>query len=243
MQARQQWVSGFLACAGALVASSASAQWYVSGAFGASGARASTVVIDQPSSDTHLEFSGVHWTTAPFSVPPYYFVRVGCLMGDGRQWGLEGEVIHAKMFAATSAVVPILGRAHGEPVDTTAPMAQYVTRYAMSHGMNLAFGNLVFRQPLARTRGAIALTARAGGGFSFPHAEVTTQDVTADQYDFGGLALQGAAGLDLRLARRLSALVEYKLVYARPRVDVPGGDGRATAVIQQVAFGLTVRIK
>jgi len=45
------------------------------------------------------------------------------------------------------------------------------------------------------------------------------------------------------VARRLSVLLEYKVAYARPLIDVPAGEGWTTAIIQQVAFGLAFAIK
>ena len=230
-----------LAAGFALIASSASAQWYVAGALGVSHAQASTVVIDQPSRETHLDLSGVQWEAEPFHSPPYYFYRVGRLMGAQHQWGLEVEIVHPKMYAVTSAEVGVNGRSNGASIAITAPMAQYVTRYAMSHGMNLALGNVVLRRPLG-VSGAVAVTARAGAGMSFPHAEVTMGGESVDQYEFGGLALQVGGGLDVRLSARLSTIVEYRLAYARPEIDVPGGTGRTTATIHQAAFGLRVGI-
>jgi lipid A oxidase len=229
--------------AGLAMAAPASAQWYVAGALGVSHAASSTVVIDQPSNDTHLEFGDVPWAAKSFEMPPYYFYRVGRWLGEQRHWGLEVEIIHPKMYADTSASVPIRGRVAGVAVSETAPMSRYVQRYSMTHGMNLAFGNLVFRRPLAAAGGAVALTARGGAGISFPHTEVTMDGRAVDQYEFGGFAMSGAAGLDLRLAKRLAALVEYKLAYARPRVDVPDGEGRTTALIHQLAFGLSFAIR
>jgi lipid A oxidase len=226
-----------------VVAAPASAQWYVAGALGVSHAPPSTVVIDQPSNDTHLEFDRVPWAAKPFYMPPYYFYRVGRWFGEQRQWGLEVEIIHPKMYGDTSASVPIRGRIAGKAIDETAPISRYIQRYAMSHGMNLAFGNLVFRRPISAGGGAVAFTARGGAGISFPHTEVTMDGRAVDQYEFGGFAANGAAGLEWRLARRLGALVEYKLAYARPRVDVPDGEGRTTALIHQLAFGLSFAIR
>lgn len=223
-----------------IVPATAQAQWYAAGALGANAARSSTVVIDQPGRDTRLEFRDVDWTSDSFKSPQYYFYRVGRMLGERRRWSVEFEFVHPKMYGTTTATVDVSGRLSGAPVSVRAPMNQYVARYDMSHGMNLALGNVVFSMPLARTNGAVALTARLGGGLAIPHPEVTIGGVDVEHYEIGGPAVQGGAGIEVRLIGRLSAIAEYKLAYARPEIDVPEGTGRTTALIQHVAFGLRV---
>ena len=82
--------------------------------------------------------------------------------------------------------------------------------------------------------------ARTGAGPTLPHAETTVGGERLEQYELAGLGLHAAAGLDVRLHRRVSALVEYKCTYARPALTIAGGTARSTALTHQVAAGLAI---
>jgi hypothetical protein len=60
-----------------------------------------------------------------------------------------------------------------------------------------------------------------------------------EQYEYAGLAGHFAAGLDIRVRGRLSAMVDYKLTIARPEITIPlDGRGRTTSTSHQIALGL-----
>jgi hypothetical protein len=111
-----------------------------------------------------------------------------------------------------------------------------VSRYVMSHGLNFLLVNLTFRRPVGQ--GPMTIVARGGAGPTLPHAESTVGGVSREQYEFGGLGIHGAAGIDVKIHRWLSGVVEYKLTYAKPEITIAGGSGRMTAITQHVAVGL-----
>lgn len=225
--------------------SQAEAQWYVAGFMGANAARPATVTIDQPSVGTRLELAGVEWTSESFKSPQYYGYRVGRLFGGpGRRWGIEFEFVHPKMFAKTSSIVAIRGTVNGVPFDGSAPMDTFVSRYAMSHGINFALANFVVHQPLGGGDAPrLALTVRGGAGPTIPHNETTVGE-SIDRYEMGGIGFQGAAGVDIRVHRWLSATAEYKLAWARPEIDIArDGTGKTTAAIHQFAAGIAIGVR
>ena len=79
----------------------AAAQWYVAGYAGGNHTQPATVSIDQPSRGIHLEFTDVPFESQSLTSPQYYGYRVGRLFGRDRQWGVEFEFIHPKVFSRT----------------------------------------------------------------------------------------------------------------------------------------------
>jgi hypothetical protein len=218
----------------------ARAQWYIAAYGGGNHTQSATVKIDQPSAGTSLEFRDVEFTAEPLRSPPYYGWRLGRLIGERRRWGIELEFIHLKAIGQTSRPVAIVGRVGSGPsstaVDTRAPMNTLVERYSMTHGLNFLLVNVVSRTPFGAS--SVALVARAGAGPTLPHAETTVMGQAREQYEYGGLGAHGAAGLDIRLHRRLSGVIEYKVTAAKPTIDIVNGTGRTAAVSHQVALGL-----
>jgi hypothetical protein len=222
----------------------ADAQWYVAGYLGANHTLPAEVVIDQPSRGTQLQFSNVTFEARPFESPQFYGVRVGRLFGERRRFGVEFEWFHPKVYAETSRSVQVVGQYAGAPVDATQPMDTIVQRYSMSHGMNFALVNAVVRIPVsddpASVTSRIAFTGRAGAGPLVPHGESEIGGQVAEQYEVAGVGYQVAGGVDVRVYRGLSAIVDYKFGHASPEITVAGGTGHTTANLHQVAFGLAV---
>jgi hypothetical protein len=225
-----------------LLPRAAHAQWYVAGYLGTNHTLSSTVSIDQPALGTSLEFNDVAFDARPFESPQYYGVRVGRLFGERRRFGVEFEWLHPKVYADTSAAVHVTGRLANTPVDATARMDAIVQRYSMSHGMNFALINGVVRFPLSseagRVASRVAITGRAGAGPMVPHGESEIGGQIVEQYEVAGIGYQLAGGVDVRIAGRLSALVDYKFGHARPEITVFDGTGQTTANVHQLAFGL-----
>jgi hypothetical protein len=83
---------------------------------------------------------------------------------------------------------------------------------------------------MAPSRGGIrALIAvgRAGAGFTIPHVEATYLGRSISSYQFGGLAAQGGAGLELTIHRGLIAGVDGRVTYTRATDDL--GDATLSA--------------
>jgi hypothetical protein len=214
----------------------ASAQWYGAAYLGANHTQSADVHIDQPDRATSLVVQNVAFEARPLVSPQYYGLRGGRLFGATRKWGLEVEFIHLKVISRTDRPYTMSGEWQGAPVDGTERMDVFVQRYSMTHGLNYLLLNVVARQPLAG--GAVALTGRAGGGPTYPHAESTVGGAAREQYEAAGFGLHAAGGLDVRLVAALSAFVEYKLTAARPEIDVAGGTGHVRTIDHQIAAGL-----
>jgi hypothetical protein len=215
----------------------AHAQWYVGAYLGANQTRPAGVEVAVPNRNLSVEFEDVEFEAKPFSAPQYYGWRVGRMFGASRRIGVEMEFIHLKMYAKTDQVYPINDRTGLLDVPALTPMSGLVQRYAMSHGLNFILFNVVVRQPLGD--GPVSLVVRGGAGPTLPHAESTVLTVPREQYEYGGIGLDGGIGIDIRLGGRFSAMSEYKLTYAKPEIDVAGGTGQTSALSHQINFGIT----
>jgi len=217
-------------------ASQAQGQWYVALYLGGNHTQSSTVSIDQPADGVSLQFRNVDFEARPLSAPQYYGYRVGRIFGSERRLGIEFEFIHMKAYAETDRPYDVSGRAGVYGDGPLAPMNVVVSRYAMSHGLNFLLVNLTYRRPVGQ--GPMTIVARGGAGPTLPHAESTVGGVAREQYEFAGLGLHGASGVDVKIHRWLSAVVEYKLTYAKPAITIAGGSGSMTAITHHVAVGL-----
>ena len=217
--------------------SPAAAQWYLGAYLGGNTTTSSGVTIDQPATGTAVTFEDVHFAAEPLKSPQYYGYRFGRMFGAERRLGIEFEFIHLKVISDTSRTYALTGSIGGEPAPDDLRMDALVPRYSMTHGLNFLLVNVVSRTPLGG--GPLALVARAGAGPTLPHAETTVGILTQEQYEYAGMGAHGAAGLDVRIRGRFSALIEYKLTIARPEISIPlGGTGRTTAISHQIALGL-----
>jgi len=223
-----------------LTPSAAQAQWYFQGYLGGNHTRSADVRIRQPSAGVDLTFANVSFDAEPLKAPQYYGYRFGRMQKRG-VLGVEFEFLHLKIYARTSEQVRVTGQLAGSNVATNARMDETVQRYSMSHGLNFILANLVSRIPLGASRSAFVV--RGGLGPTLPHGESVVFGVNREQYEWAGLGLQGAAGLDLHITGRISGVVEYKLTHARPTISIANGTGRMTAVTQQIAVGLGIELR
>ena len=92
----------------------------------------SDVRIRQAGLDTDLLFEQVSWEHKSLSTQwtrdsiPDTGVRGGFFFRDPRWLSLSVEVLHFKIFAEEEKSVRVRGTDEGRPVDTVAPMAQFV---------------------------------------------------------------------------------------------------------------------
>jgi hypothetical protein len=220
---------------------SASAQWYFASFTGVNHTQSADVVIDQPELPRHLTFGSVPFRGEPLKSPQYYGGRLGYLFRDGRI-GVEGEFLHIKVIATTAREVRVTGQAGGAPVDVVQPMNLIVQDFEMSHGLNFWFTNLVWRMPAPwlAPRDRLTVALRAGAGPVVAGVSTRVDHVIVDHYEFAGVGLQGAAGVEVLVAGSFAVTGEYKLTYVRPRIDVPGGTGQTTALTHHVAAGFSI---
>jgi len=239
-RARVVTVVSFLAIVFAF-ARPAAAQWYSAAYLGTNHTPPSDVAVAVPALNMALTYQDVHFEAKPFKSPQYYGGRLGRLIGEQRRFGIEIEFIHLKVIGQTSQVYPVTGQ-FGSLTGVTAqsPMSAVVEQYQMTHGLNFILGNVMARLPVGAANGPLTLIVRGGAGPTFPHAESRVAGESVNQYEWAGLGVHGAAGLNIRLAGPVSVLAEYKLTFAKPEITIAGdGTGRMTAVTHQFAFGLT----
>src|SRR5262249_33998265 len=146
---------------------SASAQWTAAAYIGKTHtADADIRLISRPSTD--VLFNDVGFDDRSFQGPLYYGLRAGYMLT--RSTGIESEFIHIKAFARVNEPVQAKGSlpALGKVNMTVAP-AVVLPQYGVSHGLNLVFGNFVWRHELTSR---LALTVRPGLGVAVPHPEI-----------------------------------------------------------------------
>jgi hypothetical protein len=211
----------------------AEAQFYLAGYFGVNHTQPATVTVAVPAVDLiKAEYEDVHFDAKPFESPQYYGWRTGYLFGKARRMGVELEFIHLKVIADTSRIYA---------GSSGLPMSLVVQRYSMTHGLNFVVVNFVSRTPLGQ--GPFALMIRAGAGPTVAHAETEILHQPQEQYEYAGMGLDAAAGLDTRIKGWLSLVTEYKFTYAKPEITMAyGGTGQTTAATHQFAFGLAFNL-
>jgi opacity protein-like surface antigen len=177
-------------------------------------------------------------------MPIYYGYRVTFFPRSG-WFGLEGELIHTKVVADTAREVHISGVVRGEPVSHTAAMSSAIADFSITHGVNLVLLNAVARREMGVDHDGEArwaLTARLGVGGSIPHAESTIDGQHVEGYQWNAFSAQAAAGLEVRLQRRLWLVGEYKLTRSGHDVAVADGRVRTSLTTHHVVVGASLRL-
>lgn len=229
---------------GLLAPAPAAAQWYASVLLGGNHTQPATVTIEDPTQSLSVEFHDVHFSAQPLKSPQYSGWRFGRMLGKTHRLGVELEFIHMKAIADTSRTYVVTpGAAGGSLATSFATMSATVQRYQMTHGLNFALVNLVYRAPLRPAGvGRMSLDFRAGMGPTIPHAETTVLGESREQYEYGGLGGDGAVGLEMRLNPRFSLITEYKVTIARPEITLAHGTGRTTTLTHHVTGGLVINL-
>lgn len=192
--------------------------WLFAAFLGASWTAPATLNVDTVA--VRASFSRVHFHGDPFRAPQYYGYRLAWFPSARGPWGIEGEMIHLKVYANDGSLGPA------------------IQRFWISHGLNLVLVNAVWRQTGQRR---VRLTARGGAGFSVPHGESTILGVTQEQYEAGSMSLQAAIGPEVTIAPHVAAIGEYKLTTVAPTVSVVGGTIKGRYTTQHLTFGLGAR--
>jgi hypothetical protein len=224
-------------------AAPAAAQWHVGVYLGTNHTQPAVVHILQPAASVDATYATVVFDAKPLQSPQYYGWRLERGVAKRGRLGVELEFTHLKVIAETDREYLLTGRAGASSVPGAASrMDGFVQRYAMSHGLNFILVNLVSRTPVGPADGPITLVVRGGAGPTLPHAETSVGNQERQQYEWGGVGLHGAAGIDLRLNGRWSLLAEYKLTYAKPTISIAGGTGQTTAMTHHLAVGIAIAV-
>lgn len=238
--------SGVSLCALVMLAASArgaSAEWTVALLAGGAHTQQSSITLVQPDESTNLTISPVAYRSESFEPPFYYGYRVGFLP-HARWLGLEGEFIHLKVIADTARQATVDGALRGERISRPQPIAAVVERFSISHGVNLVLVNAVIRhsanddEPSPRWFAA----ARLGAGGSVPHPESTIGGASLEQYEWGSLSVQAAAGVEVRLWPHVYLAGEYKLTRSVQDVGVAGGSVRTLLTSHHLVTGVVAHL-
>jgi lipid A oxidase len=166
--------------------------------------------------------SSVIWKGASsFEMPPYYGFRATWWLDELNQpnWGVALDFNHNKVTAKN----PPVG----------------VTTLEFTDGLNLLTLNALYRFPNT-TR--FTPYVGAGAGLSIPHVEYQRGGgpKTFD-YQIGGPAIAGLAGVDIKLTDYISVFTEYRATYAWNNVSLNGGGKmRADILSHHFMAGVTV---
>jgi opacity protein-like surface antigen len=234
-----------IAALAASAPSTARADWMLGGYLGHAATLSSTVTLSLPGRQTEIRAEGVTYRGRSFEFPLYYGYRVMWLPNDASTIGVEYEFIHAKVYAETDGVVRLRGTLRGAPVDAALPLSSVARRLDMSHGLNFFLANVVVRRPFGPSASGgsprFVAVARAGAGPTLPHAESTIDGVDREQYEAGGLGVQAAGGLEVALWRGLAAVGEYKWTWAKPTIEITGGQATIPSGSHHAAVGVGYR--
>jgi hypothetical protein len=227
------------ACVVTLCSSRAYAQWHFVAYMGANHTPPADVHITQPTAPLDVTYHDVTFDAKPFKAPQYYGWRFGHTIGSSGRLGIELEFIHLKVIAETDKTYAIANFVGDQP-SSSARMDNIVQRYAMSHGLNFILVNLLSRTSIGGPGGRTAIVVRGGAGPTLPHAESTVFGVEKEQYEWAGLGVHGAAGLEVRISKRIAIVGEYKLTFAKPTITTADGTGQTTALTHHVAGGVKI---
>jgi opacity protein-like surface antigen len=136
--------------------------------------------------------------------------------------GAEVEFTHAKAIATTGS--------------------SDLTAFQQSHGLNLIFLNAAYRLPPA-CGGRCVVGVRAGSGLAVPHVESTFRGAHREQYQFGGMAWQVGAGVEVRLWGPLYGLAEARLTRVQEEhLRAAGAELSGAFSTRHVTFGVGWRM-
>ncbi len=223
-------------------AAMASAEVSISVYSGTSDTATSDLRIREPSSDSDATFHGVRWQARPFEDSPYYGIRLAYFQTNSSRIGASLDFTHYKIYAETERTLALDGRWDGVTVKGIGPMYLRVQHFEVSHGLNLAALNMIYRWPLGP---AAALPesrwqAYVGAGLVayVPHAEATINgNFTSAGYQLGGFGYQVLAGLQCRVSRRMSLFAELKQDGGGLNMDFQGDTRARTGVRTFHALG------
>ena len=209
--------------------------------------------IRQPGVGTDLLFEQVSWEHKSLSTQwtrdsiPYVGVRGGFFFREPRWLSLSVEVLHFKIFAEEEKSVRVRGTDEGMPVDTVAPMEQFVQLYQVTNGVNMILGNVEAHRRFARTvgfpDGRADLYGGLGAGVTIPFTRSVIDGQARGQYEWGRLATQVLGGLSWHMWPRWDLSLEYKFTTTTVDGEVAGGDSRSRLHTHHLAFGVGYHFK
>ena len=215
------------------------AEWTLTAYLGGAHTAQSSLRLQAAQLQTDLLLQPISYQTKPFQSPLYYGYRVGYFFS--RNFGLESEFTHLKVYAETDGIAYIAGTLHGVSMNETASINTVVQRFNITHGVNLLTANLVARKAFrqAGSSARFLLSGRVGGGATIPHPENEVLGISNNEhYEVGAPAWQVGAGLEVRLWHRLYADSELKYTRTHEKVDIAQGTAESPLKSTHAVVGL-----
>jgi opacity protein-like surface antigen len=220
----------------------ANGEGYVAAYAGGAATRTADVTLKQSGAGNGLVFEQAPFSGRSFESPIYYGYRAGFYFS--RHLGVEAEFIHLKVHADLDQPVTVQGSWDGSAILERSPMRRYAQQFEISHGLNLVLLNVVARRTLIGSHdpdnARLMFVARGGLGPTIPRPEVIVFGVAGGAYQTGPVAMQAAAGLEVRLWRGLHVLTEYKYTFTPTSFDIPEGHANLDVRSHHVVTGLAV---
>ncbi len=193
---------------------------------------------------TDLTFHSVSFEGREFSTPPYYGARALWFPSENSHWGFGAEFFHMKLYAETGDTVRVTGRRNGASVNGNERIANTIKSFSLSHGLNYALGDVVYRWFPGRQGedflGHLQPYAGGGLGLAIPHVESNVNGTFHEEYQVHGPGLEGLAGLNVALSRHWGLMFEYKFTYANlDSLEIPRGAIEVTPITHHLVSGLT----
>ena len=193
---------------------------------------------------TDLTFHDVSFEGRDFETPPYYGIRALWFPSEASHWGFGAEFFHMKIYAETGDTVRVTGRRAGVPVNDDERIDNTIEQFSLSHGLNYALGDIVYRWMPGRRGedflGHLTPYAGVGLGLAIPHVESNVNGNFHQEYQVHGPGVQALAGLNVVLTRHWGLMFEYKFTYANlDSLDIPGGSIEVTPLNHHLVTGLT----
>lgn len=222
-----------------------SAQWVASVYVGDASTAATMVMLDAPELSTRLSLEPVPFGDASWQGPVYYGGRLTRFLRRTSWLGVEAEFIHMKAIADTTKVARVLGHQGGIAVDESRQISTVLRRLSLSHGLNFALVNAVFRVPMGRKPLAsrVTLLGRVGAGPTIPHVEAILTNSRADEYQWGRLGLHGAVGAEITVWKHVAVCVEAKVTATRQVVHVGTAELTASFATRHFVAGMSYRLQ
>ena len=193
---------------------------------------------------TDLTFHDVSFEGRDFQIPPYYGVRALWLPSDDSHWGFGAEFFHMKMYAGTDDSVHVTGRRNGVGVDDTERISDTIDSFSLSHGLNYALADVVYRWMPGRRGenflGHLTPYAGIGLGAAIPHVESNINGRFHEEYQLHGPGMEALTGVNIMLSQHWGLMFEYKFTYANlDSLDVPRGSIEVTPLTHHFVTGVT----
>lgn len=221
----------------------ASAENIVSLYTGTSFTRDSDLDLRQSGAGTNLTVYDVAWDADPLKLAPYYGVRVTHFLDRYPNWGVALDYTHYKMYAQTDRIVPVNGVWKGAATNTASPMNQYVQHFEISHGVNIASINGIYRwRSPAFASGRLQPYVGAGLAYYVPHSENTVDNMAHETgYRSSGFGYQVLGGVWYQLTDQVGAFAEMKFNSGTAKVDIANGEAETPLRTFHAMAGLGFR--